>query len=167
MPLFCIEWAQSFDDCGRPGPPICLRRHTTTAIRRGRREPTTPILAWPAVVPLKAAASRFNKPDAQHSGRLPELSTISVTPDRGTDGTIPDLPKLALKIALVRCNGSEQPPQIRPPASLWQVQPGSSFARLRRAQQHCVNCGSPDACNYNRHDGGQRQAPPQPIPSLE
>src|SRR5918996_5172831 len=78
MLLFCIEWAQSFDDCGHGGPPDLPMRHTSGGIRRfwsGRRMRT---LTPPPVVPLAAAASCSNKSDAQHSGRLPELPMTSL-----------------------------------------------------------------------------------------
>jgi hypothetical protein len=77
MPLFCIEWAQSFDEGGRSGPSDLpgegIRQLTSGAygVGQGRESPRDP------VVLLEAAASRFNKPDAPHSGRLPELPTTS------------------------------------------------------------------------------------------
>jgi hypothetical protein len=55
------------------------------------------------VVLLEAVASRFNKPDAQHFRPAPRTSYNLVSRlIGGKDGTIPDPPKLALKIVLVK-----------------------------------------------------------------
>jgi len=103
MPLFCIEWAQSFDQCGRPGPPDLPEKayDNRHPARAAWVNATVPRVS--PVVLLQAAASRFNKPDAQHFWPAPRTSyNLASRLIGGTDGTIPDPPKLALKIALVK-----------------------------------------------------------------
>jgi hypothetical protein len=82
------------------------------------------------VVLLEAVASRFNKPDAQHFRPAPRTSYNLVSHlIGGKDGTIPDPPKLALKIVLVKMQRIRAATPDTPARETVHIQPGWSFRR--------------------------------------
>lgn len=62
MPLFCIDSAQSFEECEHAARAICQTRHTMT----GRRARLDRCVAMPLPVPAKGRRSRSDEFDAQH-----------------------------------------------------------------------------------------------------
>ncbi len=115
MLLFCIESVQSFDDCGHEARAICQTGNTTAA---SMAQATHRRIV--ATIPLEAAASRSDKFDAHHLGRLPELPpTTSLQSQSSAMRTVIGLRTTKAGAPggadQLRAKRSEQPPQLSTP----------------------------------------------------